>query len=311
MERFQPEVVISADTPLDPQNIVLKTCKKQKIKFIFWVQDLHGIAIKKILSKKYAILGKLVGLYYENLESSLLRQSDLIVIVSEDFLHFFEGKGITRDKTHVIHNWAPLEELPLQPKDNEWSRAQGLHDKLCLLYSGTMGLKHNPEIILDLAVDLKDRNDVRIVVISEGLGASFLQEKKMKLALENLILLNYQPVEFLPQILGAADILLAILEKDAGIFSVPSKVLTYHCAGRPLLLAVPINNLAAKIVKENETGIVVDPDDAQGFVEAAKRLLQDRALRQFYGAQARKYAERTFDIGKITDKFEELFFALS
>ena len=39
--------------------------------------------------------------------------------------------------------------------------------------------------------------------------------------------------------LASADVLVALLETDAGAFSVPSKVLTSLSAGRPILAAIP------------------------------------------------------------------------
>jgi glycosyltransferase involved in cell wall biosynthesis len=301
--KFDPDVIISANAPLDVQNILLKRQKRKGVKFIFWVQDLVGIAINNHLIKKYYLVGNLIGAYYKRLEFNLLRRSDQIIVITEDFLPILEQPNIQKERIHVIHNWAPLEELPLQSKDNDWARKYGLHDKLCFLYSGTLSLKHNPQLILRLATNLKNRNDIKIVILSEGPGADFLREKKKELKLHNLMLFGFQPFEMLPQVHGAADILMAILEKDAGIFSVPSKVLTYHCAGRALLLAVPANNLAAQIVQENETGMIVGSDNFQGFLEAADKLLQDDELRQHYGRNARNYAETLFDAEKVTDKF--------
>ena len=87
----------------------------------------------------------------------------------------------------------------------------------------------------------------------------------------------------------------------------PSKVLTYHCAGRPLLLSVPKENLSARLVEGLETGIVVPPNENERFLDAVKRLIGNGNLRQKYGKNARRYAENTFDIEKITDKFEKIF----
>jgi glycosyltransferase involved in cell wall biosynthesis len=81
-------------------------------------------------------------------------------------------------------------------------------------------------------------------------------------------------------------------------------VLTYLCAGRPLLLAVPPENLAAKIVSKNRAGLVVPPTDTVAFVKAADCLLHDEALRAELGANARRYAETHFNIETITDSFE-------
>jgi glycosyltransferase involved in cell wall biosynthesis len=194
----------------------------------------------------------------------------------------------------------------MQDKDNNWSREHKLHDKLCIVYTGTLGLKHNPELLANIALSLRDQSHVRIVVVSEGLGADFLQKKKDEYKLSNLIIIGFQPFEIMSEVMGTADILIAILDKDAGVFSVPSKVLTYHCAGRPLLLSVPQENLSARLVEEMETGIVVPPNENGRFLKEVKRLIGDGGLREKYGKNARRYAESTFDIEKITDKFEKI-----
>jgi len=306
VEKYKPDIIISANNPLDPQRILLKYCNKHNIKFIFWLQDIYGQAIKKLLTRKLSILGKVIGLYYIKSETSMLQKSDRIIIISEDFKKILQKARILEKKIELIHNWAPLENLQMQDKNNTWSREHKLHDKLCIIYTGTLGLKHNPELLVDVALSVIDQKHVRIVVVSEGLGADFLKKKKEEYKLTNLIILGFQPFELIPEIMGTADILIAILDKDAGVFSVPSKVLTYHCAGRPLLLSVPPENLSARLVEEMETGIVVPPNENGRFLKEVKRLIGDGGLREKYGRNARRYAESTFDIEKITDKFEKI-----
>jgi glycosyltransferase involved in cell wall biosynthesis len=119
--------------------------------------------------------------------------------------------------------------------------------------------------------------------------------------------MGFQPFEVLPDVLGTADVLLAVLERDAGTFSVPSKVLTYMCSGRPLLLSVPPENLAARIVEGQAAGLVVAPEDDRQFVNAALAYLDDPHMRAEYGANGRSYAEENFDIDIITDRFESVF----
>jgi colanic acid biosynthesis glycosyl transferase WcaI len=307
VEKFKPDILISANNPLDPQRILLKYCKKNNIKFIFWLQDIYGYAINKLLTRKLSIVGRVIGSYYMRSEMSMLRQSDRIIIISDDFSKVLQEANIPENKIKLIHNWAPLEELKMQDKDNVWSRKHELHDKLCIVYTGTLGLKHNPELLVSIALALRDQSHVRIVVVSEGLGADFVKKKQEEYKLDNLLVLDFQPFELIPEVMGTADILIAILDKDAGVYSVPSKVLTYHCAGRPLLLSVPQENLAARLVAELETGIVVPPHENDRFLHAVQRLIGDGGLRQKYGKNARRYAESTFDIEKITDKFEKIF----
>lgn len=306
IERFKPDTVISANTPLGAQKAIVRKCHKKNIQFIFWVQDLLGIGIRSNVGKKMPVLGKLAGGYYIRLEHSLLRQSDQVILITEDFYPVMEKVGISKGKTHVIHNWAPLEEVPLFPKSNPWSKKNGLENKFCFIYTGTLGMKHNPELLIKLALHFRDRDDVKIIVLTEGLGADYLKTEIEKNGIGNLILMPFQPFEVLPMVLASADVLIAILEPDAGIFAVPSKVLTYLCAKRALLLSVPPENLASRIVKDNEAGLVVPPSDEKAFIQAAEKLFADKGLRKHFAKNGRLYADSTFDIGKITNRFENI-----
>ncbi|MBT8342275.1 MAG: glycosyltransferase family 4 protein [Desulfatitalea sp.] len=303
---FKPDAVVSANTPLGAQSMLFDKCAAINKKFIFWVQDLLGVGIKSNAGKKIPIIGDLAGRYYVRLENTLLRKSDNIVIITEDFRHMVSRAMVSEDKIHVIRNWAPLEEIPVQDKANPWSIKHGLADKFCFIYSGTMGMKHNPELLVQLSKAFKGDQSVAIVVISEGLGAEYLKKKKASEKIENLLLLPFQPFEILPMVLGSADVLLAILEADAGLFAVPSKVLTSLCAQRPLLLSVPLENLAARIVNEQKAGFVVAPDKIDDFISGAKTLVSDKALRRTMANNGRLYAENTFDIQRITDQFEKI-----
>jgi glycosyltransferase involved in cell wall biosynthesis len=174
-----------------------------------------------------------------------------------------------------------------------------------VLYAGTLGMKHDPELLAALAERLAAAApDSRVVVVSQGAGADYLAEARRSRGLNGLVLLPFQPFEALPDVLASADVLAAVLEPEAGTFSVPSKVLTYLCAGRAVLLSVPPENLAARIVAREGAGRVVPPGHTEAFVEAAAALLADPAGRADAARAARAYAERTFDIEAIADRFE-------
>jgi len=233
------------------------------------------------------------------------------VAITEDFVPVLTRAGVPEEAVHVIHNWTPLNEIPICDRKNGWSHRNGLADFFCFLYSGTLGMKHNPQLLADLAWQYRHNPAVRVVVITEGLGEEYLKQKKAEHGLDNLIILPFQPYKELPEVLASADVLLALLEKDAGVFAVPSKVLTSLCAKRPLLLAMPLENLAARIVDKNEAGIVVEPENVSVFLEGAERLKEDKKLREQMGENGRRYAEEHFDIGKITDRFEAILSGLA
>ncbi len=143
-------------------------------------------------------------------------------------------------------------------------------------------------------------------MISEGSGIRYLHKRKAETGLKICVIMPYQPYDQLPQMMGAADVLLALLEASAGQFSVPGKILSHLCAARPTVAAVPMVNRAAKVIKESGGGFAVPVGDDQLFVDAVQRFVDDDNLRLEMGRRAREYAETAFDIRKIGKRFEEI-----
>lgn len=307
IDSFKPDIFLSANTPLLAQGLLLKKCKNANIKFIYWCQDIHSIAIEGYLKHRLPVVGKYLSAYFKGKEIKLLEQSDHVITIADSFNQIFEAWRIKQNHISVIHNWGPITDITLQPKSNEWSKKLGLDSKLVVLYSGTLGLKHNPGLISKAAKELKGNAGVTFVVISEGIGADILKKEKEEFKLDNLVMLPYQDYAHLSEVLGSADILLSILEKDAALFSVPSKVLTYLCAQKAIVLSVPGNNLSAKIVTDTNSGYCFEPDDADGFVEGIRTLLTDDELRKTMGLNGRRYAKENFVIAGISEKFIRIF----
>jgi putative colanic acid biosynthesis glycosyltransferase WcaI len=304
VDTFRPDVVLSANTPLLSQRRLRGRTRRHGAAFAYWLQDLLGVGTGAELGRRLGPIGRIPGGALERVERRLLVKSDVVVAISDDFLPLLREAGVHPDRVHVIENWAPIDELPERPRHNKWASRREWSDQFVFLYSGTLGLKHEPRLLLELAKRFRSDRRAAVVVISEGLGADWMRTQAREQALENLRVLDYQPYEQLPEVLATADVLVALLESSAGVFSVPSKVLSYLCAGRPLLASMPEENLAARTIKRAEAGIVTVSGDAAAFTESAELFLSNPNLRIEMGQAARSYAERTFRIDAIADRFE-------
>lgn len=302
---YTPDVVISSNMPLFHQKIVQNWCLRHRKAFVFWLQDIYSVAITHNLTNKFGLLGKAIGRHFQKIEAKLLRSSSANVLITDAFWPTLRDWGVEGNNTFTIENWAPLEELPPYPRQNEWSKQHGLDNFFVFLYSGTLGLKHGPELLVQLSKHFRTEK-VKIVVVSEGSGIDYIRREIMVQGIENLEILPFQPFKSFSKVLSSADVLVAILNPKAGEFSVPSKVLTYHCIGRPLLLSVPEENLASRIVQENNTGLVTDVNDLEAFLRAARGFYMNYNKFCELGANARKYAEVTFNIKKKGDQFENI-----
>lgn len=301
VREFRPDVVISSNTPVDVQKRLLTDLKG--VPFVFWVQDIYSIALRNYLSRKSRVLSAIATAWFSHIEFQTMRRSDKVVVITDDFRSILEGHGVDTHSIETVPNWAPLDELPQLPRDNDWAREHGFADKFVYLYSGTLGLKHDPGSLVELAQATADDENIAVVVISQGLGRKSLEEAKAEHGLKNLHLFDYQPFELLPQCLATADVQLVLLEPEASTLSVPSKVLTYLASGRPILGMMPPENLSSLLLTRSGAGIVVEPGRTDVFVEKARQLEDDASARLAMGASARTYAEETFDIDRIGTRF--------
>lgn len=307
IRQWKPEAVLSGNTPTETQEPLTRATLDAGGRFFYWVQDFYSLAVDKLLRKKLPVAGRWVGAWYRWLDRRQFKRSAGVVAITGDFAPILSDEfGVDPSRVSVVPNWAVIEELPAMPKDNAWARRHGLQDKFVFLYSGTIGMKHNPALILELARRFENDPHVAVVVISEGIGADWLRTESEKTGIGNLLLLPYQDFAELPSVLASGDVLIGILEEEAGIFSVPSKTLSYLCAARPILLAVPPENLAARITREQEAGLTVPPRDLSGFLHAAARLRESPELCHRLGKNARDYAERTFPIDRTAGLFERI-----
>jgi glycosyltransferase involved in cell wall biosynthesis len=200
----------------------------------------------------------------------------------------------------VIPNWAPLDEIVPVERRNPWALEHGLADELVFLYAGALGIKHDPALLMELAQTLP----ATVVVVSEGGGADAVKAEAARRQLDNVRVLPVQPYQRLSEVLGSADVLVATLDRQGSAHSVPSKVLSYLCAERPILAIIPRENLAATVVAESGGGVVVQPDDLRGTLAAARQLAGNETQRREFALRGRAYAKRTFDIRRIGDEFE-------
>jgi colanic acid biosynthesis glycosyl transferase WcaI len=310
VRQWKPDAVLSGNTPTETQEPITRATVECGGRFYYWVQDFYSLAVDKLLRKKIPVAGGFIGAWYRLLDSRQFKRSSGIVTITEDFTPILAAEfGIDPGRISVVPNWAVIEEIPALPKDNDWSRRHGLHDKFVFLYSGTIGMKHNPAMLLELAKRFRGTPSVEVVIVSEGIGAEWLRRESAEAGLTNLRILPYQPFAELPSVLASGDVLVGILEEEAGVFSVPSKTLSYLCAARPLLLAVPKENLAARITRDHGAGLTVAPRDMEGFLAAAGFLHDSPAECAEFGKKARAYAEATFPIGKTATTFEKILTA--
>lgn len=300
---FRPDLVLSADCPLLSQLVLQKASASMGAQFVFWLQDLFGEALGAVVSRKNRLAGQVVSLPFKTLERQILRKSDNVLAIAPAFVDYVISCDVPENRIHLLPNWSPLS-IPFVRKGDRWGAAHGLPDGRRVLYSGTLGLKHNPEILANLAAQLSGTDD-HVVVVSEGEGRQLLETMKDERNLENLFLLDFQPSADLDAIFDSADVLLAILNADASSFSVPSKILGYMAAGKPIVGVMPQDNFSSQLLNKSGSGDVVEPGRSTEAIQTIVRLLIDQPRREAMGRSGRRFAEQQFAIEPIAHLVEQ------
>lgn len=306
VRRVRPDNVLVSNVQIPTLLVFALAMAILRRPWVLWHQDVYAIAVRSFTGSKLPRHFAVVAWAFEVAERWCSRRAAAIVVIAPSFVPVHEGWG-TVDKVTVIPNWAPLDEIQPRPRKNEWSVEHELDDIPTLVYSGTLGLKHNPALLVRLAHAVQQQGQsVRLVVVNEGPAVEVLREESRRLGVE-VTLLPFQPYERLPDVLATGDLLVVLLEQEAGAFSVPSKTLSYLCAGRPVLGLMPGENLAAALVSR-AGGLVLPPTDDS--IEAAARwaadALADEQLRDELGRASRDLAEQEFALDRCATTFERL-----
>lgn len=309
LERERFDVVVACNVPLIALDRMRRFFARRRQPWVMWHQDLYSLGVGAEAERKLpGPMAQVARTRFERMEAAQVRAANAVVPITEEMVRRYADWGVAgRQGIHVIPNWAPLDDVAPGVRDNTWARRHRLPEQaLRLMYAGTLGRKHNPLLLLELLDTCRAAGiDAHLTVVSEGVGADDLAAAAG--ARDDLLLLGYQPADAVSDMLASADVSIALLEPDAAEFSVPSKVLTYLAAGRPILALVPLGNPCAADV--TAAGGFAAPPSSTG-VQAAATWLTDLATDRLrlarIGQQARALACQRFDIARITDRFEGL-----
>ena len=307
LTRNPVDVVMCANVPLIVLSRFAKWARAHGQAWVLWHQDVVSAAMAGELERRLpAVAARAGARQFAAMERRAASGAKRIVAIGDAFRPVYERWGIDPGRIEVVPNWAPLSEIVPKSRNNAWALAQGLRADLPrIVYSGTLGRKHRPELLIELSRRMRAAGTpVSVVVVSEGEAAEQLQRTADAEQLQ-LTVLPFQPMSQLSDVLSSADCLVALLEPGASRYSVPSKVLSYFAAGRPVLGFMPTDNPAARDIVDAGGAVCAPATD--GVAASAvwlSEIFRGSRTANALGRRARAFAEQRFDIERITDRFE-------
>jgi hypothetical protein len=146
-------------------------------------------------------------------------------------------------------------------------------DTITFLFSGTLGASHDHMMLLR-ALAHRSFPSATFVVTGDGPNRQKLESHIRTAGLENIRVLGYLADSDYKGVLNDSDVGIALYLRGSPV-SMPTKVIDYINAGKPLIVSA-INEEAAEVVRKNDIGFVVDSLD--DLVFAIARYCDDREL---------------------------------
>lgn len=286
----RPDVVIPMTDP--PLLIVLGPLVLwlRGVPVVHWAQDIYPeVAVALKVVKPGSILAGLTRW----LSTFSLRRCAHIVAIGRCMEQRLRARGLSADRISVIPNWADTDAIrPVGRDESAFRQRHGLHGKFVVMYSGNFGLAHDIEVLLEAAVEVRQRAVIHFLFVGSGSRLVTLQATVAELALENVLFLPPQPWDGLSESLSAGDLHLVTLRPGVEGTVVPSKLYGIFAAGRPTLYVGAVDSEGGRLLREHACGSVLPTASGESLAQVILEWAGDLERCVQAGQRARELAEQ-------------------
>jgi glycosyltransferase involved in cell wall biosynthesis len=234
-------------------------------------------------------------------DRALAPWTDRLISVSQATLDLrLAREKYPRSRTSVIYNGIDVERfasLTGAPVREELGIPAG---RLVITAISRLEPHKNQATLITALERLAGRLDFHCLIVGDGSAAPALKAQAAQSAIaERITLTGYRPD--VPDILAATDIYCLPSRSE----DFPVAVLEAMAAGCAVV-ATPVGGVP-EVVVERQTGLLVQPDDADGMAQALLTLGEDPDLRERLAQNGRQQVEAGFSVCHQADELERLY----
>ena len=193
------------------------------------------------------------------------------------------SKYIDRDKIKIIHLWTTFENfVPVKKSENYFVKKHKMEDKYIVQYSGNIGLIHNVEVMVDIAMLLKNNDNILFLIIGKGDKVNKIKNRIKENDLQNCLVLPFQPDAVFPYSLSAADLGVVILNSKTSKGSIPNKAYNLMTAGKPILYIASSDSELHTYAEKYDNGKCFDCMETEQIASFINELSKNIPRQEFY-----------------------------
>ena len=233
-------------------------------------------------------------------EASQFRRPGTVSTISPAMAARLASKGVAAERILELRNWANHVDSIAATDGRSMRETLGIEEKTLVLYSGSIARKQGMDVLMDAARKLSSRPDIAFVVCGPAEGRAALEAEAGDLS--NIRFIDLVPAEEVGALLKAADVHVLPQIAGAADLVLPSKLTNMLASGRPVVAtAAPGTGLAQEV---EGCGLITPPGDAAALAEAIGRLADDPEERARLGAAAERQALARWTIEAAVVSFE-------
>jgi colanic acid biosynthesis glycosyl transferase WcaI len=212
--------------------------------------------------------------------------ADVVSTISPQMCNKLLEKGVSKNRVVEFRNWADVEDIYPLTKPSKYRDLWSIDRPHVAIYSGNIANKQGIEIVVKAARALAHRKDLMFVVCGNGPNRAQLVDQAE--GMDNIQFHDLQPRASLAELLGLASVHLLPQIAGAADLVLPSKLTNMLASGRPIVATADANTgLAAEV---DDCGLLTPPGDWMQFAHAIETLLNDPIRRRDMGNSARSRA---------------------
>lgn len=269
--------------------------------FVFEVRDLWPELPKAmgVITNPF-VIGLMSGL-----EFVAYRSSDACIALAPGIADGIKRRR-KKKEVHLVPNGCDLNLFDSSIVKG-WRPKELVGKDFIAIFTGAHGIANGLDAVLDAAHELKRRKrmDITFVFVGQGKMKPSLKARTTEKGLINCIFLDPLPKEKLARLMSESDLGLMILANVPAFYhgTSPNKFFDYISSGLPVLNNYP--GWLADLIKENDCGFVVEPDNPSAFADELEKAADHSSLKS-KGQNGRILAKRIFDRDLLANDWVEV-----
>jgi glycosyltransferase involved in cell wall biosynthesis len=298
----KPDIIICTSPPLTVGLTGAILSKIKRVPMVFEVRDLwpESVVDLGVIRNKWVI--KLMY-WIQRVSYNSAKWINVLTPAFEEFL--VKANQVPREKISMIPNAADLDIIKPGPRDNWVREKYNLGNKFVVTYIGAHGRANCLMQLLEAAKLLKEHPEIVIMLVGDGMEKSALIAEAKTNGLDNITFADAVPKSQIGDYINASDVCTAVL-KNIEVYKTvyPNKVFDYMVAAKPVIIS--IDGVARKLIEDADSGIYVEPENAQEFAEAVLALKENPQLCSEYGQNGLNFVRQHYSRASLADKYLDI-----